>query len=34
MLQNNIKLPHNQWQHICEQMDQLVNNISKIIEDT
>jgi hypothetical protein len=34
ILQNNTKLPHNQWQHICEQMDHMVNNISKIIEDT
>jgi hypothetical protein len=34
ILQNNIKLPHNQWKHVCEQMDQIVGNISKIIEDT
>jgi hypothetical protein len=34
MLKNNTKLPHNQWQYVCIQMDQLVSNISKIIEDT
>jgi hypothetical protein len=34
ILQNNTKLPYNQWQHVCEQMDQIVENISKIIEDT
>jgi hypothetical protein len=33
-LQNNTKLPYNQWQHICEQMDQIVENISKTLEDT
>jgi hypothetical protein len=33
ILQNNTKLPHNQWQHVCE-MDQIVENISKTIEDT
>jgi hypothetical protein len=33
-LQSNTKLPYNQWQQICEQMDQMVNNISKTIEDT
>jgi hypothetical protein len=34
ILQNNIKLPYNQWKHVCEQMDIIVNNISKTIEDT
>jgi hypothetical protein len=34
ILQNDSTLPQNQWQHVCEQMDQLINNISKIIEDT
>jgi hypothetical protein len=34
ILQNNTKLPYNQWQHVCEQMDQIVENISKTIEDT
>jgi hypothetical protein len=33
-LQNNIILPQNQWQRVCEEMDQMVQNISKIIEDT
>jgi hypothetical protein len=33
-LQNNTKLPYNQWQHVCKQMDLTVKNISKIIEDT
>jgi hypothetical protein len=33
-LQSNTKLPHNQWQQVCTQMDDIVNNISKIIEDT
>jgi hypothetical protein len=27
-------LSQNQWQQVCEQMDQIVQNISKIIEDT
>jgi exonuclease III len=34
ILQNNTKIPYNQWQHVCEQMDQIVENTSKIIEDT
>jgi hypothetical protein len=34
ILQNNTKLPYNQWQHVCEQMDQIVENISKNIEET
>jgi hypothetical protein len=33
-LQNNITLTHNQWQHVCDKMDQMICNISKIIEDT
>jgi exonuclease III len=27
ILQNDSTLPQNQWQHVCEQMDQLINNI-------
>jgi hypothetical protein len=27
-------LPQNQWQYVCEEMDQMIQNISKIIEDT
>jgi exonuclease III len=34
ILKNNRKLPPHQWQLICENMDQMVKNISKIIEDT
>jgi exonuclease III len=34
LLQNNTTLPQNQWQHICEEMDIMVQNISKIVEDT
>ena len=34
ILQSNTKLPYNQWQQVCEKMDQMVNNISKTIEDT
>jgi exonuclease III len=34
ILQNNTKLPYSQWKHVCEQMDIIVENISKIIEDT
>jgi hypothetical protein len=34
ILQNNIKLPQNQWHQVCEKMDQIIQNISKIIEDT
>ena len=34
ILQNNVKIPHNQWQHVCIQMDQIVESISKTIEDT
>jgi hypothetical protein len=34
ILKTNTKLPINQWQYICKQMDQMVNNISKLIEDT
>jgi exonuclease III len=34
ILQNNIKLPQNQWQQVYEEMDQIIKNISKIIEDT
>jgi hypothetical protein len=34
LLQNNTTLPLNQWQQICEEMDSMVQNISKIIEDT
>jgi hypothetical protein len=33
-LQKNIFLTQNQWQQLCEDMDQIVQNISKIIEDT
>jgi hypothetical protein len=33
-LQNNTKLSQNQWQQVCDEMDQMVQNISKIIEDT
>jgi hypothetical protein len=34
ILQDDIKLPHSQWQHTCEQMDKIVQNISKTVEDT
>jgi hypothetical protein len=34
LLQNNIILTQNQWQQLCEEMDQMVQKISKIIEDT
>jgi hypothetical protein len=34
MLQNNTTIPHNQWQQVCNKMDQLIQNILKIIEDT
>jgi hypothetical protein len=34
LLQNNTILTQNQWQQLCEEMDQMVQNISKIIEDT
>jgi exonuclease III len=34
ILQNNTKLPHTQWQHVCKQMDLIVENISKTIENT
>jgi hypothetical protein len=27
-------LTQNQWQQVCEKMDQIINNISKIIEET
>jgi hypothetical protein len=33
-LQSNISMTQNQWQQVCEQMDQMINNISKIIEET
>ena len=33
-LQNKAILPQNQWQQAYEEMDQMVQNISKIIEDT
>jgi hypothetical protein len=34
LLQNNTTLSQNQWQQICVEMDSMVQNISKIIEDT
>ena len=34
LLQNNTTLSQNQWQQVCEEMDQMVQQISKIIEDT
>jgi hypothetical protein len=34
ILQNNTILSQNQWQQICDGMDQMIQNISKIIEDT
>jgi hypothetical protein len=34
ILQTNTILSHNQWQHICVQMDQMVKSISKTIENT
>ena len=34
ILQNNIILPQNQWQQVCEEMDLMVQNMSKIIEET
>jgi hypothetical protein len=34
LLQTNTTLTQNQWQQVCEKMDQLINNISKIIEET
>jgi hypothetical protein len=33
-LQNNTILSQNQWHQVCDEMDQMVQNISKIIEDT
>jgi hypothetical protein len=33
-LQNNTTLSQNQWQQVCDEMDQMVRNISKIIEET
>jgi hypothetical protein len=34
LLQNNTILPQNQWHQVCIEMDQMIQNISKIIEDT
>jgi exonuclease III len=34
LLQNNITLTQNQWQHVCDKMDQMICSISKIVEDT
>jgi hypothetical protein len=34
LLQTNTTLPQKQWQQACEKMDQIINNISKIIEET
>jgi hypothetical protein len=34
ILQNNTILSQNQWQQICDGMDQMIQNISKIIVDT
>jgi hypothetical protein len=34
LLQNNTTLSQNQWQQICGEMDLIVQNISKMIEDT
>jgi hypothetical protein len=34
ILKNNATLPQNQWQQVCNEMDQMVHNISKIIEET
>jgi hypothetical protein len=34
ILKTNTKLSINQWQYICEHLDRMVNNISKLIEDT
>jgi hypothetical protein len=34
LLQNNTTLSQNQWQQICAEIDSMVRNISKIIEDT
>jgi hypothetical protein len=34
LLQNDTILSQNQWQQICEEMDQMIQSISKIIEDT
>jgi hypothetical protein len=34
ILQINTILSQNQWQQVCFEMDQMVQNISKIIEDT
>ena len=34
LLQTNTTLTQNQWQQVCEKMDQIINNISKIIEET
>jgi hypothetical protein len=34
LLQNNTTLSQNQWQQICVEMDSMVQNISKIREDT
>jgi hypothetical protein len=33
-LQNNTTMTQNQWQQVRTQMDQMINNISKIIEET
>ena len=33
-LQTNTSMTQNQWQQVCEQMDQMIINISKIIEET
>jgi hypothetical protein len=33
-LQNNTILSQNQWRQVCDEMDQMVRNISKIIEET
>jgi hypothetical protein len=33
-LKNNTILSQNQWQQVCNEMDQMVQNISKTIEDT
>jgi hypothetical protein len=34
ILKHNTTLPQNQWQQVCNEMDQMIHNISKIIEET
>jgi hypothetical protein len=34
ILKHNTTLPKNQWQQVCNEMDQMIHNISKIIKET